>query len=338
MAQETRTKIGSFSGYLMGVARIDAARSKRYVQWAQRFVRDGYDRITDREQALKAFSRAIQLVEPPWEVSLAISAVRHYWYWRDRGDGRGVTRAGRGQSGSAQSRSRLLERCRSALRLQHKSYRTEQSYVGWVTRFLKFCGDRSPQELGAGDVKLFLTYLAVERRVAATTQEQAFNALLFFYRYVLDVSIDGLSSAVKARKSRKLPVVLSPKEIKQIITQLDEPYSLMVRLMYATGLRLSECLQIRIGDIDMDTETLMIRGAKGEKDRPGLLPASTHIELQRQIDSARRLYDSDRHVENPGVPLPGAPSVITSIPQRYKSSFAPRAATSASQNARRCTH
>ena len=272
-------------------------------------MRRGYGRAENRDDALKRFTDELRRQKPPWEVAKAVAAARHYWYWRDR-KARLERSAKSGREERAEELLReLLKRCREVLRLQHKSYRTEQSYLAWVRRFLSFYESTPPRELEAKDARHFLTYLAIERRVAAATQEQAFNALLFFFRHVLERSIDGLASTVKAKRGRKLPVVLSPEEVRGIIDLLEEPYSLMVRLMYAAGLRLRECLQIRIMDLTMETETLMIRGAKGDKDRPGLLPHSLHPEVERQVKRARRLYDEDRRLGSPGVPLPDAFSI-----------------------------
>ncbi|MCG8480092.1 MAG: integron integrase [Spirochaetales bacterium] len=155
-------------------------------------------------------------------------------------------------------------------------------------------------------VRSFLTHLAVERSVATSTQRQAFNAVLFLYRHVLKRDIHSLRSAVFARAKQRLPVVLSRRDIELIFSCMKPPYLLMARLIYGSGLRLSECLALRIKDLNTNEGTITVRSGKGGKDRITVLPKSLVPELREYGRSVRALFDQDRALGNPGVPLPGA--------------------------------
>lgn len=199
-----------------------------------------------------------------------------------------------------------ISRCREVLRLQHKSYQTEKSYLGWIPRLQAFIGKSTPSLLEVADVRRFLSYLAIERRVAAATQQQAFNAILFFFRFVLNRRIDGLAETVRSRKPRRLPTVLTPEEIHSVIARLGEPFDLMAKLIYGGGLRLSECLALRVHDLDFAGGRVIVRAGKGEKDRPTLFPAVIHDDMRRHLNRVRQMFDADRTLGNPGVSLPGA--------------------------------
>ena len=166
---------------------------------------------------------------------------------------------------------KLLDQVRQTARVKHFSYRTEQAYVHWIERFIRYQGIRHPNTMGAPEVEQFLTHLAVAGRVAASTQNQALGALLFLYRDVLGQEIGDLN-AVRARRPVRVPLVLSVGEVRALLAALDhlpttEPYALMARLMYGAGLRLMECCRLRVKDIDLERGQLTIRGGKGDKDR-----------------------------------------------------------------------
>lgn len=200
----------------------------------------------------------------------------------------------------------LIGEMRRLIRLQHKSFRTEKSYIGWVRRFLAFVQPKSSDELVQDAVRRYLSFLAVERRVASSTQQQCFNAILFLYRHVLKKDIHGLDQTIRAKRPRRLPVVLTRPEVTAIITELQSPYDLMATVIYGAGLRLRECLALRIQDLDFDAEALTVRSGKGNKDRVSLFPQSIHARMSEHLADVRRLYDLDRREGNPGVPLPYA--------------------------------
>ena len=290
----------AYREYLLTVAHLDERTATAYIGFLGRFRRVVPRTVKNREVALECFEQSLGQSESPARVKQALDAVRHYWYAVDR-----ARRGGPGVRLSA-PRERLLAEMRRVVRLQHKSYRTEQTYLGWARRFLAHSAPTPVRGLTERDARRFLSFLAVELRVASSTQEQAFSALLFLYRFVLERRIDGLRSSIRAQRPRTLPVVLTRSEIERVLGHLPSPYGLMGRLIYGAGLRLRECLSLRIQDIEFDQARISVRAAKGRKDRMAVLPRATVDELRRQIRSVRIAYDRDRAEHNPGVPLPYA--------------------------------
>lgn len=188
------------------------------------------------------------------------------------------------------------------IRLRHLSYQTERSYLGWLSRFQDFA-KKTPRDLGRADVESFLTHLAVEGNVSASTQNQAFSALLFLFRHVLHRDLDGVD-ALRARSRRRLPVVLSLGEVQRVLAVLPDRFALMARVIYGAGLRLQECLELRVKDVDFDRGMLAIRSGKGDKDRRTVLPESLRGAWSEHVRSVRALHDQDRAGDLPGVALP----------------------------------
>jgi len=188
---------------------------------------------------------------------------------------------------------RLLDRVREAVRVRHYSVRTEQAYVGWIRRFILFHGKRHPQEMGASEVAAFLTSLAVERHVSAATQNQALHALLFLYRVVFDRPIEDLEGVVRARPSRRLPVVLSTDEVQRVLVQLAGRHRLVANLLYGSGLRLLEALRLRVKDVDFQRREIVVREAKGRRDRRTMLPDRCTPELRTQGAAVTRQHRED---------------------------------------------
>jgi integron integrase len=201
---------------------------------------------------------------------------------------------------------RLLDQVRDALRLRHYSLRTEQSYLGWIKRFIFFHDKRHPREMGAAEVEAFLTWLAVEGRVSASTQGQALAALLFLYKQVLGVDLPWLDEVVRAKRPQRLPTVLTPEEVGAVLSQIDGVQQLMARLLYGTGMRLMECLRLRVKDVDLARREVTIREGKGDKDRRTVLPASLIPALEVHLARVRALWEKDRMANLPGVQLPDA--------------------------------
>lgn len=252
-----------------------------------------------REREVRAFREWLEVRHAPWQVEQALDAVRLWWYWRD-----GKLPPRRAVPRTTEARDRALSEMRSMLRLYQRSLATEKSYLGWLRRFLDYVGGVPEKESSEELLRRYLTYLAVERRVAASTQEQALNALLFFYRRILHVSVDGLDSAVRARRPRRLPEVLLPEEVGRLVGMLEGQYRRMAELIYGGGLRLAECLNLRVQDLDFDRERLIVRSGKNDKDRWTLFPASIHPGMREHLSGVRRLYDEDRREKRPGVALP----------------------------------
>jgi integron integrase len=189
--------------------------------------------------------------------------------------------------------SPFLEQVRTAIRVKHYSIRTEQAYVEWIRRFILYHGKRHPAELGETEVSGFLSYLAVNRNVAASTQNQALNALVFLYRNVLGRPLGDTIDGVRARKPKRLPVVLTQEEIRQLLRHLDGHHWLPACLLYGSGLRLMECLRLRVKDLDFGHRAIVVRHGKGGKDRVVTLPDELIQPLQRHLEAVRNIHAKD---------------------------------------------
>jgi integron integrase len=188
---------------------------------------------------------------------------------------------------------KLLDRVRQTIRAKHYSRRTESAYVDWVRRYVLFHRKRHPSEMGASEITVFLTWLATNRRVSASTQNQALSALLFLYRNVLHIEIGPIENMPRARMPVRVPVVLSRDEVARIMKHLDGVMWIMVALLYGAGLRLQECLELRVKDIDLERRQIVIRRGKGQKDRPTVLPTAVVGPLARHLESVKRQHEAD---------------------------------------------
>ncbi|MCC6917253.1 integron integrase [Nitrosomonas sp.] len=188
---------------------------------------------------------------------------------------------------------KLLDQLRGRLRLKHYSIRTEVQYVQWVRRFILFHDKRHPQEMGAGEVESFLTHLAVSDKVASSTQNQALSALLFLYREVLEVDLPWLDNMVRAKRPARLPVVLTVQEVQAVLERMEGTHGLMARLLYGTGMRLMECVRLRVKDVDFARGEILVRDGKGAKDRVTMLPQRLIPALQEHLQRRRLLYEDD---------------------------------------------
>ena len=200
----------------------------------------------------------------------------------------------------------LLVRFISEIRRRSYAYRTEQSYEQWICRYIHFCQDISPEETGAAEVKRFLDYLAIRRGVSISTQRQALNALVFLYKQVLERDLGQLETYIRARPSRKLPVVLSRHEVQRLLDQLNGVHQLIAKLLYGSGMRLLEGLRLRVQDVDFDYQRILVHRAKGNKDRYVPLPVSVTEALREQIETVARLHTEDLNAGYGEVVLPGA--------------------------------
>jgi integron integrase len=187
---------------------------------------------------------------------------------------------------------KLLDQVRDAIRLKHYSYRTEQSYVGWIRRYILFHSKQHPKDMGGAEVEAFLTHLAVERHVSASTQNQAFSALLFLYRNVLHQDLGALD-AVRAKRSNYLPTVLTKGEVRSVLENISGVHGLVIRVLYGSGLRLSEGLSLRIKDIDFAQRQIVARDTKGNESRVTMLPDSLIEPLQEHLRKVKRLHQLD---------------------------------------------
>jgi len=201
---------------------------------------------------------------------------------------------------------KLLERVRDAIRVKHYSIRTEKAYAGWIKRYILFHGVRHPLEMGATEIEEFLTHLAVKRHVAASTQNQALSALLFLYQEVLRKDLERPLDAVRAKKPKRLPTVMTEEEVMAVITALSGVNQLIAKLLYGSGLRLIESLRLRVKDVDFAQRQIIVRDGKGMKDRITMLPDSLVEPLQEQLQRAAMLHQRDLDSGYGAVYLPTA--------------------------------
>jgi integron integrase len=200
----------------------------------------------------------------------------------------------------------LLEAVRLELRTRHYSRRTEQAYVAWVRRFIRHHGQHHPRAMGEREVRDYLAYLAVKRGVSASTQSQALAAIQFLYRDVLRQPLGFVNGVPRAKRSARLPVVLSRDEVRRLVAELHGTTRVMALLLYGAGLRLNECLDLRVKDVDFDMRQIVVRGGKGDKDRVTMLPAAAEPGLRSQLERARAIHARDLASGGAEVSLPGA--------------------------------
>ena len=199
----------------------------------------------------------------------------------------------------------LLKEMARVMRARRYAIRTEQTYLDWCHRFLLFCRNKPPEALQASDVEAFLTHLAVDRQVSASTQSQALNGLVFLFRYVLKRPPEQMQFR-HARRERRVPVVLSADDLRVPFEQLPEHYALMARLTYGTGMRLMEAIRLRVGDLDFGNGRVIVRDGKGGKDRVAPLPQRLEVPLTAHLETVKALHDDDLAAEVGAVYLPGA--------------------------------
>jgi len=200
--------------------------------------------------------------------------------------------------------TRLLDQLRERIRYSHYSLRTEKTYVHWARRFIRFHGLRHPRTLGGPDVEKFLTHLATVRKVAPATHRQALAAVLYLYRHVLDLELPWMQSIGRPRPRVHVPVVLSRDEVARLLAAMDPEFHVIAAILYGAGLRLGECLGLRVKDLDFDRGVIVVRDGKGSKDRVVMLPGPARAELQTQLRHSRSMWAQDRSEGVPGVELP----------------------------------
>lgn len=201
---------------------------------------------------------------------------------------------------------KLLDRLRATLRRRHYSLHTEDAYVNWCRRFILFHNKKHPADMGEGEIRQFLTHLAVERGVAASTQNQALNAVVFLYTHVLARDLGSFGAVERARRPERLPVVLTRDEVRRVLAALGGVNRLLGELLYGGGLRVMEALRLRVKDIDFGQRHLLVRDGKGQKDRTTVLPGRAAADLRAHLGRVRLMWEADRRAGLPGVYLPFA--------------------------------
>lgn len=216
-----------------------------------------------------------------------------------------------GISSDSSSRApKLLEQMRDRLRLKHYSLRTEQAYVHWVKRYIHFHGVRHPSEMGKVEIEAFLTSLAVDRQVSASSQTQALSALLFLYKEVLGQEFPWLTEVTRAKRSTRLPLVLTRDEARALLAAVDDPLmGLILRLLYGTGMRLMEGLRLRVKNVEFSRHEIVVREGKGDKDRLTMLPTSVAEPLRLHMGVVKAQHEADIALGKGEVWLPGALAV-----------------------------
>jgi integron integrase len=189
---------------------------------------------------------------------------------------------------------RLMDKVRQVLRYHHYAYRTEQTYCDWIMRYIRYHGSQThPRDMGKKEIEAFLSHLALQQKVAASTQRQALNAIVFLYKKVLDIPVDEKLEPVRAKKLTRPPVVMSQREVAHVLGQMQGDHLLMAKLLYGSGLRLMECIRLRIRDLDFDRELIYVRAGKGGKDRTTLFPESLHSLMKSQVEAVERVHQKD---------------------------------------------
>lgn len=200
--------------------------------------------------------------------------------------------------------SKLLDSVSEKIRVRHYSYKTELAYKHWIKQYILYNKKIHPNGLGKKEFNGFLTYLAKDRNVSASTQNLARNAVLFLYKYVLEKNIGDPNDYVIAKRSRNVPTVFSQEEVKKVLARLEGTKALIGKLLYGTGMRISECLRLRVKDVDFDQNLIVIHDGKGEQDRVTMLPASLRVFLKQQIEKVNYIHEQDQKNGLPGVYIP----------------------------------
>ncbi|SCY44354.1 integron integrase [Desulfoluna spongiiphila] len=202
--------------------------------------------------------------------------------------------------------TRLLDKVRDKIRLKHYSIRTEEAYTSWIKRYILFHGKRHPKDMGKNEIEAYLTHLATRRNVAASTQNQAFSALLFLYNEVLEIDIDGEIKAFRAKKPVRLPTVMTVDETQRVLAAMTGQYLIMAQLLYGGGLRAIECLRLRVKDVDSGLNQIVVRDGKGQKDRITIFPDVAKEKLREHLAQRKALHESDLADDVGSVYLPNA--------------------------------
>jgi len=295
----------AFREYVVATAHVAPKHAPFYVGWVrQAYQLAGAEIGTplSPEAEQDALLR-IQGRSQDWQVRQARHALRLYRYFLGLG---GAEKESDPTAGDPAAWGELAAKVQGVMRLQHKSLATERSYLLWARRFGAFTGAKPPEDVGAEDVTRFLSWLAVERRVSCATQSQALNALVFVFRHGLGRDLEGLDASVRAQVRRRLPVVLTQSEVLRLFEEMEGVRRLMAQMIYGCGLRLQECLRLRVKDLDLEQCLLTVRAGKGDKDRVTILPETLVPALMAHLTALRAVHDRDRADHVPGVELPNA--------------------------------
>ena len=293
-----------YCNYLKTIAKIPDNQIPFFLRWITQFFafcNKHPDQPFDSDEVHAFFENLGHRCED-WQVNQAQTAIELYRFLQRKNNTKTIKGGAKVFSNAwKKAADDMLKR----LRLKQRSYRTEQTYLGWLRDFYRFVGGLDPGTIADQHLLDYLTYLAVERKVAKSTQQQAFNAMLFFFRHVLGREPESVRNTIRAKPKRRLPVILTRNEISRLFEQLSETSLLMAQIIYGGGLRLRECVSLRVKDIDFEQNILSIRG-KGDKDRRTLLAETAVAPLKKHLKTVKKIFEADRQANVAGVYLPNA--------------------------------
>ena len=297
MATTLDDKLPEFQKYLLEKNLAPAKNVPFYAHWVSRFLdyarRNEFSALEYQEAAVLGFLDSLKSDKHvlDWQRRQANDSIRlYYFHYLNKTDVRSV------KAVASDSMPNIIQETKRLIRLKHYSYSTERTYIQWIERFLEYTRQTSKKaisETDASDFKNFISHLALKQRVSASTQNQAFNAILFFFRYVLGKEAGDLADTVRAKRGQKLPVIFSVEEVKRLLACMNGKDLLIAGLLYGAGLRLMELARLRVKDIDMDLNTLTVRSGKGDKDRTTILPATVKDQLKNHLIEVKSLHESD---------------------------------------------
>ncbi len=297
MATTLDDKLPAFQKYLLEKNLAPAKNVPFYAHWVSRFLdyarRNEFSALEYQEAAVLGFLDSLKSDSHvlDWQHRQANDSIRlYYFHYLNKTDARSV------KAVASDSMTEIIQEAKRLIRLKHYSISTERTYIQWIERFLRYAQQTAKKtitETDASDLKNFLSHLALVQRVSSSTQNQAFNGILFFFRYVLGKEVGNLADTVRAKRGQKLPVVFSVEEVKRLLASMNGKDLLIAGLLYGTGMRLMELARLRVKDIDMDLNTVTVRSGKGDKDRATLLPATVKDQLNNHLIEVKNLHESD---------------------------------------------
>jgi integron integrase len=290
-----------YERYIISNNFVNAAKSKYYVAWVKKYLSFNLSNVLNSQEKIQQFMQYLHQDShwQNWQLEQARHAVELYL-------GMFPQQVDDSEPEGINSFADVEKRLRTVLRLKHYSYNTEQTYFDWCKRYYQYCEKKKIDFKSSQSVKNYLTYLAVKRDVAGATQSQAFNSILFMFRFVLEKDLEDIRGTVRAKKKENLPAVLSVDEIKLLFKQVKGSKRMMLELIYGTGLRVSEFIRLRVKDIDFDNDLLIIVDGKGGKDRAVSLPQKLKQQLKEHLVKVKEIHDKDLEVGYGEVYLPPA--------------------------------
>jgi len=310
MAKTINDTLLEFQKYLLEKNLVPTKNTPFFAHWVSRFLnyarRNDLSTIEYQETAVLEFLESLKADKHilDWQHKQASDSLRLYFFHY-----LGKTDSRTAKVINSQNITEIIQKTKRLIRLKHYAYSTERTYIQWIERFLEYIAQtikKKISDVDSTDFKNFISHLALKQRVSASTQNQAFNAILFFFRYVLGKEAGNISDTVRAKRGQKLPVVFSVDEIKRLLDCLTGRDLLIAGLIYGAGLRLMELARLRVKDVDMDLNTLTIRSGKGDKDRTTILPVAVKEQLKNHLIEVKKLHENDLSRGHGEVHLPDA--------------------------------